>query len=192
MSVRSDVSALILAGGRATRFGGVDKRELVIDGRTIFDRQVAALLPCVSEIIVSSPRPVAGYRTVADVVAGVGPLAGVAAGLAAARTPWVLVVAGDMPHVSSELVELVVAQIRADIDAVAIRIGSLPEPLFCALRCTTCAPVVERRIASGQRKASKLLTDDDLRVAWIDESAVRAIDPELRALFNVNAPEDLR
>jgi molybdopterin-guanine dinucleotide biosynthesis protein A len=62
---------------------------------------------------------------------------------------------------------------------------------LCALRCATCAPVVERRIAAGQRKASRLLTDGELRVCWIEEPALRAIDPQLRALFNVNAPEDI-
>jgi MobA-like NTP transferase protein len=83
---REDVTALILAGGKATRLGGVDKRAIVIDGRTIFERQVEALRPCVVEIIVSSPRAVDGYRTVVDAVADLGPLAGIAAGLAAAAT----------------------------------------------------------------------------------------------------------
>ena len=187
-----DVTALILAGGRATRLGGVDKRELVIEGRTIFERQVEALAPCVAEIIVSSPRAIAGYRTVADAIAGVGPLAGIAAGLAAATTPWVLVVAGDMPYITSALIELVLSRIVDDRDAIGIRIGGLPEPLLCALRCATCAPVVERRIAANQRKASWLLTEGELRVEWLEERDLRAIDPELRVRFNVNAPGDLR
>jgi molybdopterin-guanine dinucleotide biosynthesis protein A len=186
-----DVSALILAGGRATRLGGIDKRELVIEGATIFERQVEVLAPRVSEVIVSSARELAGYRTVRDAIEGAGPLAGMAAGLAVARTAWLLVVAGDMPYLTGAVIDLIVARITEDCDAVGIRIGEFPEPLLCALRCATCAPVVERRIAAGQRKASRLLTDGDLRVCWIEEPALRAIDPELRALFNVNAPEDL-
>jgi molybdopterin-guanine dinucleotide biosynthesis protein A len=186
-----DVSALILAGGRATRLGGIDKREVVVEGATIFERQVAVLAPRVSELIVSSTRDVVGYRTVRDAIEGAGPLAGMAAGLAAARTEWLLVVAGDMPYLSGAVIDLIASRMTADCDAVGIRIGELPEPLLCALRCTICAPVIERRIAAGQRKASRLLTDGDLRVCWIDEPALRAIDPELRALFNVNAPEDV-
>ena len=230
------VTALILAGGRATRLGGIDKRELVIDGCTIFERQVAVLASRVAEIVVSSPREVAGYRTVADAVPDIGPLAGIAAGLNAARTPWLLVVAGDMPNITGPLVDLVLSRIAASgidgpiggqgegtlpaspvggaaapgiaqggalpaspvggaaapgIDAIGIRIDGLPEPLFCALRCATCAPIVERRIANAQRKASRLLTDGDLHVCWIDEDALRTVDPELRALFNVNAPDDV-
>ena len=189
--MRTDVSALILAGGRATRFGGIDKRELVIEGRTIFERQVEVLLPCVAEIIVSSTRPIAGYRCVADVHADVGPLAGIAAGLAATTTSWLLVVAGDMPRINAALVELVLSRVRDDLDAVGIMIGGLPEPLLCVLRCATAAPVVERCIAAGRHKASRLLTDEGLRVDWIEDAELRAIDPELRALFNVNTPQDI-
>jgi molybdenum cofactor guanylyltransferase len=188
--VRRDVSALILAGGKASRLGGVDKRELVIEGQTIFARQCAVLAPIVGEIVVSAPRGVPGYRTVADAIAGAGPLAGIAAGLAVAATPWLLVIAGDMPFVSSALIDLMLAATRDDIDAVGIRVADLPEPLLCVLHARTRA-IVERRIAARHFKASGLLTDEALRVSWIEEAALRAIDPELRALFNVNRPDDL-
>jgi len=67
----------------------------------------------------------------------------------------------------------------------------LPEPLVCVLRVVTCRPVVEARLARGALKASRLLADGELRVAWLDEAALRAFDPQLRVLFNVNVPEDL-
>lgn len=189
--MRDDVSALILAGGKATRLGGVDKRELVVEGRTIFERQCTVLAPLVSEILVSSPRDVPGVRTVRDAVADAGPLAGIAAGLAAATTPWLLVVAGDMPHLSAALVTLLIARADPAVDAVGIRIGALPEPLLCLLRVAVARPVVEARLAAGRLKASRLLTEGELRVAWVDEAALRAVDPDLRTLHNVNVPEDL-
>lgn len=186
------VTALVLGGGRATRLGGVDKRELVVEGRTIFARQCEVLAPRVAEILVSSPRPVPGYRTVADAVPGAGPLAGIAAGLAAAATPWLLVVAGDMPFVSGALIDLLLAQAdSAAPDAVGIRVGELPEPLLCLLGVAAARPVVEARLAAGRLKASRLLTDGELRVAWLTEPALRAVDPDLRSLFNVNEPGDL-
>ena len=66
--IASDVTALILAGGKATRFGGIAKHELVIGGRTIFDHQTAILAPRVAEILVSAPEDIAGFRTVRDAV----------------------------------------------------------------------------------------------------------------------------
>lgn len=205
---RAAITALILAGGRATRLGGRDKREIMVEGRTIFERQVEVLAPRVAEIVVSAPRPMAGYRTVSDPVVRGGPLAGIAAGLVAAATPWLLVVAGDMPHVSGAVLDLICQPIaesaleappvragepptRRRIDAVALRIGGMPQPLLCALRVGAAQPVVTGRLAAGQLKASQVFTDGELAVRWIEESVVRGVDPTLRALFNVNAPEDL-
>ncbi|HET9627575.1 MAG TPA: molybdenum cofactor guanylyltransferase [Kofleriaceae bacterium] len=194
---RADVTGLILAGGQATRLGGIDKRLVVVAGRTIFDRQVEALAPCVAEIVVSARRAVhqrgeiAGFRTVADDVADVGPLAGIAAGLVAVTTPWLFVLAGDMPWVSRALIALVLARADDESDAVGIRIGSRPQPLCTALRTEVWRPIVTGRIAAGLLKASALLTDVQARVRWIEEGEVRGVDPELRSLHNVNAASDI-
>jgi molybdopterin-guanine dinucleotide biosynthesis protein A len=109
-----DVSAQILAGGKATRLGGIAKHEIVIDGEMIFARQVRLLAPRVAEILVSGPaieghvrdvldRAGIGHRSIQDATEGAGPLAGIAAGIAASRTPWLLVLAGDMPHITAAI-----------------------------------------------------------------------------------------
>ena len=182
-------TALILAGGRATRLGGIVKATLDVGGETIFERQTRLLAPRVTEIVVSTGTakwdPSPAHRTVMDPIAGAGPLAGIAAGLAAVTTPWMLVVAGDMPDLTGELFDRIIGAASDTIDAVGIRIGELPEPLLCALRVKAARPVVERRLAEGRLKASGLLTEDGLRVAWIDD-----IDPA--AVRNINTPADLR
>jgi molybdenum cofactor guanylyltransferase len=198
------VTALILAGGRATRMGGVDKTALIVDGETIFARQVRVLAPRFVEIVVSvgavremgsdpifrTDIPVREmgsdpiYRTVVDGVDGAGPLAGVLAGLDACATPWLLVVAGDMPHLDGALIDRMIAAANDDIDAVGIRIDDLPEPLFCLLRVSAAREAIARRFAEGKRKASELLTSSGLRVAWL-EGVARA------ALTNINTPDDL-
>ena len=181
------ISALILAGGKATRLGGIAKHALVIDGETIFARQVRVLAPRVAEILVSCATDVPGYRTVRDAIQGAGPLAGIAAGLAAARTDWLLVVAGDMPDLRGAVIDLLRQPTAAD--AIGIRIGAMPEPLLCALRVSAFRPIAEAKLARGDAKVSRLLTDHD-RVHWLDESALRAVDPELRSLRNINSPAD--
>lgn len=185
--MRADVCALVLAGGRATRMGGVDKRSLVVEGRTIFERQCEVLAPRVAEIVVSlapGAAAVAGHRTVTDALAGVGPLAGIAAGLAAVTTPWLFVVAGDMPYISAALVERMLAAATGDVDAVGVRVAGLPEPLLCVLRVEAARVAVERRLAAQRYKASALLTDEGMRVAWLEET-------ESRVVMNLNAPDDL-
>ncbi|MEO8843934.1 MAG: molybdenum cofactor guanylyltransferase [Kofleriaceae bacterium] len=180
--VEPTVSALILAGGKATRLGGIAKHELVIEGRTIFERQVAVLAPRVVEILVSGAA-VAGYRSVVDRVANAGPLAGIAAGLAATTTEWLLIVAGDMPDLTGELVDALVAARAPELDAVGLRIGERPEPLCCLLHVRT-RESLDRRLAAGRFKASGLLTDEGLRVRWLTDA-----DPA--ALRNLNSPSDL-
>lgn len=177
-------TALILAGGRATRLGGIDKSALVVDGETIFARQVRVLAPRVAEILVSSAAEVPGYRTVVDRVAGAGPIAGIAAGLAAVTTPWMLVVAGDMPYLTGALIDRMLAATTTAVDAVGIRSDGLPEPLCCVLRVAAALPVVERRLAGGRLKASGVLVDEGLGVTWLDEVAAGT-------LTNINTPADL-
>jgi molybdopterin-guanine dinucleotide biosynthesis protein A len=179
-----DVSALILAGGKATRLGGVVKHELVIAGETIFARQLRVLAPRVAEVLAASPREILGVRTVKDPIEGAGPLAGIAAGLSAARTPWLIVVAGDMPYLTGDVVDALLAARRADVDAVCARAGGLAEPLLCVLHARVHA-VLARRLAAAQYKASGLFTEEDLAVAWVDVA-----DPG--ALHNINSPEDLQ
>ena len=183
------VSALIVAGGKATRLGGIAKHELVIDGETIFARQVRVLAPRTAEILVSCATDVPGHRTVRDAVADAGPLAGIAAGLAAATTDWLIVVAGDMCDLRGEVIDLLLAPTA--LDATGIRIGELPEPLLCALRVAVFRPIAAAMLARGDVKVSRLLTGHD-RVRWLDEAAVRAADPELRSLRNINVAADVR
>ena len=178
------VAALILAGGKATRMGGVAKHELVIGGETIFARQVKVLAPRVAEIVVSG-REVPGYRTVRDTVADAGPLAGIAAGLAAVETEWLLVVAGDMPDLRGEVLDLLLAP--TDGDAVGLRVDELPEPLLCLLRVSVFRPLVAARLAAGDLRASRLLVSHP-RVRWVDP---RTVDPQLTSLRNVNTADDL-
>src|SRR5258705_3033051 len=90
-------SGASLAGGLATRFGGRDKSALLVDGYAILDRQLAALAPAVDDVVI-----VGGARaTVHDIVPGCGPLGGLHAALTAMRGDAVLLVACDMPYLST-------------------------------------------------------------------------------------------
>src|ERR687888_468797 len=87
-------SAAILAGGRATRFGGRDKSALTIGGRTILERQIEALSAVADEVLVVPD----------DIVPGCGPLGGLHTALTRARGRAVFVVGCDMPYVEAAFV----------------------------------------------------------------------------------------
>jgi molybdenum cofactor guanylyltransferase len=187
------VDAVILAGGRATRMGGRVKAFLEIDGEPILARQRAVLSPLVDRVAVSGDAALfaaSGLPVVVDELPGLGPLGGIGAALAWCRAPWLLVVAGDMPYLLAGAIELLLARRADDVDAVVPLVRDLPEPLF-ALYSRRCGDALARRLAAGRYKASGLLTDEGLRIAWLAETELRAIDPRLDCLHNVNSPTDV-
>src|SRR5215203_1507553 len=100
-------SAAILAGGRATRFGGRRKIAIVLEGQSILARQVAELLPLTDDILLVGNRadvpPFPGVRRVRDRVANAGPMGGLDAALRAARDDVLILLACDMPFAAGSL-----------------------------------------------------------------------------------------
>jgi molybdopterin-guanine dinucleotide biosynthesis protein A len=186
------VAAAIIAGGAAKRLGGAAKSTLVVDGRAIGERLLEALRATFGRVLVvaNDPAPWAGLgvEVTADVHRGAGPLAGVHAALAAtAEHAGVVCVAGDMPFVAPAVLALV-RDHAPDADAVVPRLAGRSEPLL-ARWGRACLPVVEARLAAGERAVHGAFAA--LRTEWLDEPALRAVDPDLRSFTNVNTPEDL-
>src|SRR5688572_18613960 len=98
-----DVTLAIIAGGLGRRLSGVPKGLLEVEGRTVLER-LLSLAPRFGDmlLVANAPERYArfGLRTVADVVQDKGAPGGVHAALVAARTPWVVAVACDMPFVT--------------------------------------------------------------------------------------------
>ena len=110
--------AVVLAGGRARRLGGVDKPAAVVGGQTLLDRVLAAVAAAGVVVVVGPARPVAADRRVRwtrEDPPGGGPLAGIAAGLRHVAAPLVAVLAADLPFLTAADL----ARLRAAVVAVA-------------------------------------------------------------------------
>ena len=136
----SGMSAAILAGGTATRFGGAIKSNLIIDGRDILSRIMDAISGIFNEIIIVTNNP-AGYshfevkKIISDIFKGVGPLGGIHAALSASSSEAVFVFAGDMPLLNPEIIyEQVELFKEKQPDALIPRIGDYIEPLHSVYR----------------------------------------------------------
>jgi molybdopterin-guanine dinucleotide biosynthesis protein A len=97
-------SGAIIAGGQSSRMGR-DKAFLTIAGQTLVARQASLLREAGCAELILSGRPEVDYgvpdaHRVQDTVTGAGPMAGLAAALAAASHPWVLVLAVDLPRLN--------------------------------------------------------------------------------------------
>jgi molybdopterin-guanine dinucleotide biosynthesis protein A len=175
-------SGAILAGGQATRFGGRDKSALLVDGRPILDHQIAALAPAVDEVlIVGGPR-----ATTHDIVPGCGPLGGLHAALTAARGEAVLLVACDMPYLSTPFVAYLLS-LAAEADIIVPQSERGYHPL-CAVYTRACLEPAAARLADRRLKMRELVSSMRTRVVPVDEIR-RFGDPD-RLLANVNTPAD--
>lgn len=153
---------MLLAGGEAKRFGGFPKGLAVVDDIRIADRILTVLRGATDSQLVVSNDPEAerwfpGLEVAADLVAGLGPLAGIETALRAAGGAAVLVVAWDMPFVTTPLLRGMRA--LGDIGAAAVvPVHGEPPVLeaLCAYYAPEALPVCSRLLAEGERRAHAL------------------------------------
>jgi molybdopterin-guanine dinucleotide biosynthesis protein A len=130
--------AIVLAGGTARRMGGIDKTAMTIAGRPMLDHVIEAVATARSVAVVGIPRPT--ERAVAwcrEDPPGGGPAAAIAAALPLVTAEDVVVVAGDQPLLSPEVVNLLRASLGARPDAggaVAVDADQRPQWLLGAWR----------------------------------------------------------
>ncbi|SFR02908.1 molybdenum cofactor guanylyltransferase [Desulfoscipio geothermicus] len=186
------VSGIILAGGKNARMG-TDKALLKVGPYFIIERIAGVLCTLVDEILVVTARPELyaryGDKMVSDIMGGHGPLGGIHAGLVHAAYPRALVTACDMPFISAGLGGLLI-RAAAGYDAAVPRYRGYLEPL-CAVYTKNCIEVIERQLARGQNKITGFY--DRVRVRYVEESDLRAVEPNLeQVFFNVNTPDDIK
>ncbi len=184
--MHESITGLILAGGASRRFG-TDKARVAVEGRAMIARVFEAVSAVTDEVLVSVREGGGDYglaaRVVEDAVPGAGPLAGLEAGLRACRTPWLLVVACDMPFLTAEALDAVTRQRAPGLDAVVAQTPDGRLQPLCACYSAAILPVVEAQLRSGRRSMRGLLERlGAVRVAPLPEAPRR----------NVNRPGDLK
>ena len=187
-------SGVILAGGLSRRLGR-DKALERIAGQPLIQRVIQRVEQVSQEIVVvvsdqnrAADLPLGQKnRVVLDRYPGTGSLGGIFSGLDAASNGWTLVVACDMPFLNLALLRRMMA-LTENADAVVPLIDGRPEPTH-ALYSKACLPFIEPRLISGDLKISGFY--DQVRVRYLSEEDVAALDPEFLSFFNVNTPEDL-
>ncbi len=117
-----------------------------------------------------------------------GPLGGLTTALSEATCEWMLAVAADMPHLTSEVVGAL-WELRGDADAVVPVTEKGLEPLLALYRVAACLPAAREVLSTGRRRPVAVFS----RVTTVEvpADALRSVDPDLRSLVNVNTPADL-
>jgi molybdopterin-guanine dinucleotide biosynthesis protein A len=197
----SSSAGIVLAGGQSSRMG-TPKAALEWHGSTLL-RRTAGILARVTDgpvVVVrapgqSLPALPPQVEIVDDPREGLGPVQGLAAGLAATagRASIAFICSTDLPFLHPAFVRRVLraADEGADVGLPVAR--GYPQPLAAAYR-TTLAPVAERLVAAGRLRPAFLF--DDCEVIRLDEAMLRAdpvlaaLDPGLDSVVNVNEPDE--
>ncbi len=185
------VTGIILAGGASRRMGR-NKALVSLAGQPLVSRVVEALRPLTSHILLVANDPTP-YRflslpIVPDEEPGQGPLMGLYSGLRAAPGDLVLAIAVDMPFLSPDILGLLLS-LASDVDVVIPRAHGRLHPLCAVYRRATCLPAIQTTLQQGQRRL--IAFHPLVKVRVVEEPLLRQISPDLRALMNVNTPEEL-
>jgi molybdopterin-guanine dinucleotide biosynthesis protein A len=177
-------SLLVLAGGDSRRMGHA-KAWLKVGDTSLLRYVVERLAPTFSEVMVSFAEPEqleepVPFRIVFDRKRSAGPLAGIEAGLEAARNEVLFALACDMPYVTEQVAQIAIAAARR-CDAAIPRIDGRPEPVCGAYR-RSALPVIARALDAGRFKAADVTSELD--VTWLE-----GLDPNL--FRSLNTPQDL-
>ncbi|MES2714451.1 MAG: molybdenum cofactor guanylyltransferase MobA [Pseudomonadota bacterium] len=187
------ITGLILAGGRGSRMGGVDKGLQNHLGLPLALQALLRLQPQVGSVMVNANRNLAAYESMGvpvwpDALADYpGPLAGFLAGLEHCETPYLVTVPCDTPNFPSDLVQRLAAALEAEGAEIAMA-ATLEEgrvqvqPVFCLMAAT----LVESLVAftqGGQRKIDRWTAHHRCATVLFDDAA---------AFFNANTPDELQ
>lgn len=211
MIASTDITGLVLAGGRGSRMGGVDKGLQPFGGVPLVQHALQRLGPQVGSVLLNANRHLDTYRTwgvpvVPDTEPDYsGPLAGFLAGLLHCTTPWLLAVACDTPRFPLDLAARMAAAAAAaaaplavalapdseaaSIEATAANTGTTPllraQPAFCLIH-VSLRESLQKFVRSGGRKIDRWTALHPLARARFDQPGD---DPH--AFANANTLEEL-
>ena len=188
------ISGLVLAGGRSSRMGNVDKGLQPFRSSTMVEHVLARLRPQVGPLLISANRNLDTYRAfgapvLTDEMADFpGPLAGLETGLRHCATPYLLTVPCDSPFLPLDLAARLFAALQehdADVAYAATQEAGMlvqPHPVFCLVRADRL-PVLSAYLAQGGRRVD----------GWYrDIKAVEVVFNDADAFRNINTLDELR
>lgn len=188
----NQITGLVLAGGRGSRMGGVDKGLQPFEGIALAQHALRRLAPQVGPLLINANRSIESYRAfgvpvVSDSSADfAGPLAGMLAGLTHCLTPYLLTVPCDSPYFPLDLGARLSEALLTSGASLATAYTSeeehlLPQPVFCLMKAAL-QPDLRAFIARGERKTG----------FWSREQhGIQVVFSNAQAFANFNTLTDL-
>lgn len=195
METTNDLTGIILAGGRSTRFGS-DKASALLDGRPMMAHVVESLASVCANVVVAAasgqrlPNLDQPVEVVRDTYEARGPLAGIVTGLTATETELAFIVSADAPLIQPGLVRFLADRARSSgADIVCPRRDGWPEPLVSVYRRNACLEQFRTAVERNELKVTAAY--GGLNVEHVDEAELLVHDPSLVSFINVNTMSEL-
>lgn len=184
------VTAVILAGGKSSRFGS-DKAFITIAGTPLIKRHLKLLRNIFSKIIIVTNQPhkyrFKNVKIVQDVIKDSGPLAGIYSGLLSSASFYNFIMACDMPFINKALIRYMIGH-KDNYDVIIPKIGNKFHPLF-GVYSKNCIPAIEEMLKDARLKVSNIFPR--VNTHFILKKAIKKIDENLFSLVNINTKKDL-
>jgi molybdopterin-guanine dinucleotide biosynthesis protein A len=184
-----NVDGVILAAGRSSRMGSVNKVQSVLAGRTLLEHAVTKLTPQVDILVVNGDKNLCGDGAIADKVEGFkGPLVGLYSALLSDKlssAQYLMMAPCDGPFIPENLVAALYREISAaDADIACVRYQGFAQPTF-SLWHKRVTPVVEQALLVKKNGGFKPLLEglNSVYLDWPEQ----VINP----FFNINTQDDL-
>ncbi len=184
------ITALILAGGRGSRMGSVDKGLQHFNHQPMIAHVLDRLAPQADEIIINANRSITEYaafglRVIADAIDGfAGPLAGLHVGMMHATTPLIVTAPCDSPFLPLDLVARLYSEMKNEnADLAVAKTFDQVHPVFCLVNRER-EPHLRAFLETGQRKIDKWYAT--LNVVEVQ------FDDQESAFANINTEDELR
>ncbi len=188
MDLKTNVSGLVLAGGRSSRMGQ-DKGLINFRGAALVEYAINALRPYCSEVLLSANSDIYkrfNLKVLKDSYIDYGPLAGIYEGLKNSSNEWVLVTTCDMPNINHQVVEAIVSNITDDYDCIVAASEKGIQPLVACYH-KRLLPLIKGLL--DDRKLKMMLFVEQRKVKYV---AMNHLEDEFFGLFaNLNQQSDL-
>ena len=190
--MKFDCTGVILAGGKNSRLPGKKKTFRKIGDLMILETIYELFSNLFKEVIivVNEPEEFAGWdmTVVTDIIPSQCALAGLHAGLFYASFPYVYAAACDTPFVKQSIVEYIVGQIDPKYEVIIPRTDDGLEALS-AVYSKDCIPLIENNLKKNIFMIKKFFRKKKVKEIPVEQ--LKALDPAMEFIFNVNTPEDL-
>lgn len=183
---KSQITAVILAGGKGRRLGGQDKGLVEYQGKTLIKHVLDIITPQVDSIVINANRNQSnyselGYKVLSDDLSDFqGPLAGFAIAMQSCNTDFILTMPCDGPHLPDDYVSRLISEAKDNTTIVVAHDGERLQPVHSLIPVSLIDSLLSF-LNSGDRKIDRWYAQNTMKTAdFSDKPGV---------FFNVNTEE---